>query len=463
MAGVKRLAVLLALIGLVAAGVGYGQRLEQDRRFRRLLADGEQALAQGQSYQAIEHFSGALALRPRSMVAYYHRGEAYRAERLHEQAIRDLREAARLSPNAPQPLEALGKLHDDRGEPARAADWYRQAADRLQDADPALLYSLALALYRSGAPAAAKEPLQLALSRQDSAAGRYLLGLVYRDAQSIEDALVSLEHAVKLAPSLIPAREELADLYRETGRTDDELRQLRALALLDDQIDRRIATGLAESRAGRFDTALDVLHGTSVAAPTDSRVLLATGRVHLARAERTGDRRAVAQALAALEKALGGTARRSEGLALYGRALYLSGDTAGAERILQEALSTSPIDEEAFAFLADAAERAGHPAVARAALVDLDALQGDTVSAEQRGFRARRMGALSLGIGDVTSAVRFLSQAIDTTPPDAATLGLLARARWLAGDAAGAKVALGRALQLSASDPTLRRLERTIR
>ena len=41
----------------------------------------------------------------------------------------------------------------------------------------------------------------------------------------------------------------------------------------------------------------------------------------------------------------------------YGRALSLSGDLAGAERILREAVATSPVDLEAFEYLADAAER----------------------------------------------------------------------------------------------------------
>lgn len=459
----KRWILLVALALAVAAGVTAVQRLDQDRRYRRLLADGEEALSNGQGHRAIELFSGALALRPRSMVAFYRRGEAYASERLDDQAVRDLREAARLSPTAPQPLEALGKLYDDRGDPAQAAEWYRQAADRLRDADPELLYSLALARYRSGSPAAATEPLRLALARRDSAEVRYLFGLVARDARNEEEALTSLQHAVRLAPTFLAAREELADLYRELGRTEDELRELRALSALDDELYRHLAVGLAEARAGQFAAATRTLSAAAEADPNESRVLIATGRVLLAEAERTGDRRTVGRALAVLERALGGTARRSEGLALYGRALYLSGDLLAAERILQEALSTSPIDQEAFGFLADTAERAGHPAVALAALIDLDAVQGDTASPAVRGRRAYRLGALSLEVGDATAAVRYLTHAADSASPDAATLGLLARAKWQAGDPDGARAALGAAIALSESDPGLRRLARTIR
>ena len=459
----KRLAAFLVLALVVAAGVTAVQRLDQERRYQRLLSDGERALSDGHGHQAIELFSGALALRPRSMVAFFRRGEAYASQTLDDQAVRDLREAARLSPTAPQPFEALGKLYDERGDPAQAAEWYRQAADRARDPNPELLYALGLALYRSGTPAAAKEPLRLALSRRDSAEGRYLFALVARDAQNSDEAILSLQHAVRMAPTLLPAREELANLYRRHGRTDDELRELRALSALDNQVHRHVAVALAEARAGQFAAAGRTLSATAEANPTDSRVLVATGRVLLSEAEQTGDRRTVARALAVLERALGGTARRSEGLALYGRALYLSGDALAAERILQEALTTSPIDQEAFGFLADAAERASHPAVARAALLDLDAMQGDTATPDERRQRARRIGALSLALGDPKVAVRHLSLAADATEPDAGTLGLLARAKWQSGDPDGARVALGLAIALSGSDPDLQRLARTIK
>ena len=125
----------------------------------------------------------------------------------------------------------------------------------------------------------------------------------------------------------------------------------------------------------------------------------------LGHAEGTGSRAAIAEARLALERALGGTARRSEGLALYGRALYLSGDAADAERILIEATATSPVDPEAFQFLADAAERLAHPGIARDALLDLNALEGSTASADVRAARARRIGALSLAKGEVLRKV----------------------------------------------------------
>lgn len=461
----KRLVAWLALAVLaVAVATVYAQRFQQERRYRNLLLEGESALARGQTYLAIESFSGALALKPQSMAAHYRRGQAYAAQKQDDKALRDLREATRLSPTAAAPLVAIGALYDQRGQPAQAADWYRAAAERLKDADPAVLYSWALALYRAGLPAEAKGPLRRALARNEaSAEGYYLLGLVLRDAQNPDEAIAALEQATRLAPTLVPPREELADLYRERGRFSDEMAQLGALATLDPTVNRRVAVGLAEADRSEFDEAVTTLGAAEQSAPNDSQVFLATGRVLLMRAERSADRRAAARAQSALERALGGTARRSEGLALYGRALYLSGDTAGSERILREAIATSPVDPEAYAFFADAAERAGHALAARDALMDLDVLQGDTVSSAVRGARARRIGALSLTVNDARTAAMFLSQAVDSTPNDPAALGMLARAKWQLGDQAGAKLALGRALELNGTDAALQRLMRTIK
>ena len=88
-------------------------------------------------------------------------------------------------------------------------------------------------------------------------------------------------------------------------------------------------------------------------------------------------------------RAIAGSAPRSEGLALYGRALYVSGRHAEAERVLREAVSTSPVDPEAFEFLADAAESLRHDLLARDALMNLDVLQGDLATAETRARRAQ--------------------------------------------------------------------------
>ncbi len=457
MAPVKWPIALTGVLILAVAGVDMAQRIEQGYQFRRLLAEGELALQAGQTYVAIESFSGALALRPASMVAFYRRGEAYGQQGQDDRALSDLRQARRLAPDAPEPLEALGRLYDRRGDPAEAAEWFAQAADRLRDSDPSLLYLLALARYRSGSPAQARAPLRLAIARDDTMPeAYYLMGLVARDAQAPDEAIAALEHAVRLAPSLVAAREELADLYRARGRPNDEIAELRALAALDARPDRQLALARAYLDVRRYDDALQALARARADAPDDSRIELGLGRVYLAQAEHTGSAASLRRALDVLEAALGGSAPRSEGLALLGRGLYLSGDAAGAERLLQEAVSTSPVDPEAFGFLADAAERRSHPALAHAALVRLDALEGDTASRAARAARARRIGRLALAAGDPQGGADALLAAVRGGRDDGGTLGLLAEAYWRSGRHEDARATLARAYAAGADADDLR-------
>jgi tetratricopeptide (TPR) repeat protein len=461
---VKRILALIVLVGAVAVGVVYTQRLNRDADYRRLLATGDQAAKSGDEYAAIEAFSGALALRPDSMVAYYRRGEAYRAQGRDEEALRDLREASHLAPDATQPLVALGQIYDAQEDPAQAAVWYGRAAERLKDEDPALLYLLALARYRAGDVAAAIAPLRRAIARNDAVGQtHYLLGLVYRDTNNIDGAIAALQAALKIAPSLLPAREELADLYRTLGRSDDELTELQALVTFDHQPSRQMALALAEARAGQFDPALALLTEAAADAPADAGLDLARGRVYLARAERTLDRASAGRARDAIQKGLGTGDHRSEELALLGRALYLWGDPAGADRVLHEATTTAPIDPDAFAYLADVAERLAHPLDARDALLKLDVLEGDTAPPEARAARARRMGELELRGNDAGAAAVHLGQAVDEGLGNAATLGLLAQARFRAGDLPGAKAALAEALAQDPQSAELQRLRRTIK
>jgi tetratricopeptide (TPR) repeat protein len=457
---------ILAGFGLaVFAAVAVVRTIDGQRQYRQLLAAGEQALADGDAYAAIEAFSGALALRPDSMVAYYRRGEAYRAQNRTDEALTNFREANRRAPDAAEPLIALGDLFDAQDDPAQAAAWYGMAAERLGDANPMLLYRLGLAQYKAGAVTAALGPLERLVARNDAfGEAHYLLGLARRDAgQPPEAAIAALEQAVKVAPGLLAAREELADLYRITGQRVQELRQLQALADSDRQPSRRLAIALAQADADQYDGALLTLSEVLTATPGDSRAQITMARVLLARAERRPDRAAVTRALAVLERALGGTARRSEGMALYGRAFYLAGDPVSAERYLREAVATSPVELDAFRYLADAAARLGHDIVARDALLNLDLLEGDTAPAVVRASRARRIGEWSLRAGDARGAAMHLASAVDLGASDPQTLGLLARARWALGELDAARDALQRALAQAPRDPDLQRLARTMR
>lgn len=450
-------ATVVALLALVLSVV------DRDRRYQGLLSDGDQALAAGNAFSAVEAYSGAIALRPDSMAAHLRRGQAYREQKRDDEAIRDWHEAVKLAPKSTQPLELLGDIRSANGEDAQAATYFERAV-ALDQSDPTKLYKLALARYRAGLPATAVDPLRSAVALNDNfAEAHYLLGLVLRDVQRTTEALASLERAIRISPNLLAAHEELADLYRSLGRPVDELAQLQALSSLDASLPREVAIALAESRRGEFDGAISTLSAAAERDPADSQVQLALGRVHLERAERTMDRRSVALALSALERALAGTARRSEGLTLLGRALYLSGDDPGAERLLREAVSTSPLIAEAFGYLADACERQRNYDEAREALEKLDALQGDTAPRPVRTARARRIGVLSLKADDPVTAIEFLQRAVDTGERDASLLGSLAEAQFKSGNIDAARATLAQALAQEPKNAELLRLKRLLR
>jgi tetratricopeptide (TPR) repeat protein len=419
--------VIAAIVAGAAVGAAAVQHLYSDREYRRLLASGDQALASGNAYAAVEAFSGALAFRPDSMVAFLRRGEAYRDQRRFDEAIRDWRQANRLAPDAPQPLVALGDHFDAVGQPAAAAEWYTQAAERLRAEDPGLLYRLALARFKAGDSASAVEPLKTAVARNPASAEfRYLLGLVQRDAGDAENALTTLESAIRLAPDLIVAREELADLYRAVGRPIDEMTQLQELAARDPQVARRVAVADAEIRGGQTVGALSTLTAALQAAPNDSRILLAIGRVYLTRAERQRgqDPESAERAIEVIERALGGSAPRGAGLALYGRALFVSGNVVDAERILKDAVATSPIETEAFQYLADSAEQLGHHVVARDALLSLISSRG-TPPAAPCGHRGPRALARSRWARGMRPGLPTISRALSppAIPPRSCSAG----------------------------------------
>ena len=111
------------------------------------------------------------------------------------------------------------------------------------------------------------------------------------------------------------------------------------------------------------------------------------------------------------------------GTPLFGRALLLTNDADAAERMLQDATEKKPVDPLAFSYLADAAERLDHPAVARQALLDYEALRGDEPDDRRTIAFATRLGDLSSRMQDMPAAAAYFLRAAQGSDP-----ALLARA-----------------------------------
>lgn len=372
----KRLVIVSVGVAALVVGVVLAwSSIRQEREFQRLIAAGDAALAQEQTFVAIEAFSGALTLKRDSMLAYLKRGDTYRRRGELNAALRDLRQAAALDPAAPRPAELLGDVNVAMGRYERAAEHYR-AVTTLDDRAPGVLYKLALTYYRNGQAAMAIEPLRDAVAIDDRfEEAHYLLGMCLRDRKQDEEALRALTRAVEVNPAFAAAREELADVYAAAGRSREAIEQLEALAALESvRAERLVSVGLAYARQGRTDAAILTLGRAAERYPEEPVVYTALGRVWLETAELRNDRVALSKAVEALQPTAARAAASSETLMLYGRALFLSGEYNAAERTLQQAVARWPVEPVAFRYLADAAERLGHLAAARDALLRYVAL-----------------------------------------------------------------------------------------
>jgi tetratricopeptide (TPR) repeat protein len=362
----RRVLLLIAVLAVAAVAAAVTFQVVRDRDYRTLLAGGDAALRSEQVVTAIEAYSGAVALRPDSMLPRLRRAEAYQRRGDLDAAVRDFRDAGALDATATRPREELGDALYQLQRYQRAAEAYESALaldDRLTRVD----YKLAIARYRAGDPRGAVAALARTSQGPDATAEmHYLLGLAYRDSDRHTDAERSFEKAIAMSPGLIAAREELADLYAAQNRRPDVLDQLQLLAGLDrNRVERQVVVALALARAGRTEPAIVTLGTALERTPDDPRIYQALGLVWLQDAEARNDRLALNKALEALDRAASATSVSSETLTLFGRALLRDGQVERAEQVLQAATSLYPVDPASFSYYATAAERQNHFDAAR--------------------------------------------------------------------------------------------------
>jgi tetratricopeptide (TPR) repeat protein len=422
---------IAGLVLFVTAGAGAllaYQTAARQREYRALVARGDAALRDDQTFAAIEAYSGAIVLRPDSMLAYLRRGETYRrrADRGDlDLAGRDFRTAATLDPAATRPLEELGDVRYQLQQFDRATAAYERAV-RLDDRSARLAYKLALSRYRSGDVDGALTALDQVLRLEDRTADAYyLLGVCLRDKHRTAEAVKAFDQAVALSPALIPAREELADIYGESGRRTDQLEQLQLLAGLDrERIARHVALGLAHARARHWDTAVLTLGAALERAQDDTLLYRALGQVWLESAAARDDRVDLSKAREALERVASSAGATCEGLMLSGRAALQDGDLETAEHMLRQATLRFPVDPAALLLYASVAERQNHADAARRALIQYSAL---VASDPDFVAHATKIAALSLKVNDADTASEWIRRGLDKDPQNAPLLALAKR------------------------------------
>ena len=456
MTGMKKVvAGILVLAGLAAAGILAHQAVERDRDYRRLIVQGDEALSRGQTFVAIEAYSGAIALKRGSMLAYLKRGEAHQrrggaADTL-VAALRDLRTAAELDPSATRTLEELGDVNFQLRRYSNAVASY-EAYLRLDDHPAGVFYKLGLALRGAGRLTRAIGALrQAAKINPTFYEAQYALGLCLRDLQQLGDARAAFERAVSISPAFIPAREELAELHRAQDRTRNEIEELEALAALDPaRAERLVEVGLAYLRAGRRERAITALGRAAERFPDHPGVYAALGRVWLDTAEDRAEPGDVRQALEALGPVASQSTASSETLGLYARALVLDGRHAEAEQVFAEASRKFPTDPDVLPHYASVAERLGHLDEARQALARHSALVDDS---RLEAAHAARIGHLSLKLNDAEAAAIWYQRSDALNGGDAVLLARLADAQARAGKVEAARATAQRAIKEDPEEP----------
>lgn len=453
-------AVVLVAIAGVTGALAFGA-LANEREFDRQIADGDAAVVAERPFEAIEAYSGAIALQPDSMLAHYKRGAVYQSQSEFEAALRDFRSAAVLDPTSLRAIESLGDANLTLGRSDRAVERY-EAFVALDENNARVLYKLGLARYRAGRLKDAIAPIQQALAI-DPAMGDayYVLGLAQRDLEQLPAARRSLAEASRRSPaSQTSAREALADVYLQDGDYGRAIDQLEALAALEPgNADRAVAVGLAQARAGRDDAAVITLSRAVDRFPESPQVYAALGHVWLVGAERRGDRVALNKAV----EALGHAARRSDAtsdtFAELGRAYLLAGDRPAAERALRQAVAKLPVPPEAYLRLADVTSRDGRIQDARDALLKYATLIGDE---KPLAAVATQIADYSVRLGDNALAVRWFDRAIDEAGPSAALQLKLADAAWRAGDLVRAQQVIDEGLASEPDNRPLQQLKRRV-
>ena len=449
----------LALTG-VAVALVY-QVAARDRDYRALLARGDTAVREEQTFGAIEAYSGAIALRPDAMLPYLLRGETYQRRGELEEAARDFRTAATLDPTATRPLEALGDVFYQMKRFERAATTYARNL-AVDDRSARVSYKLALSQYRMGDLDSALATLASTLTlTEESADAHYLIGLCLRDRKRTAEAIDAFQQAVAVAPEHVLAREELADMYGSAGRRMEELEQLQMIATLDrEHVERQVALGLAQARAGEEEAAVVTLGAALERAPNQPLVYRALGQVWLDQAQAHDDPVFLSKALEALGRVATSPDATSDLLTVYGRALMLDNQLDAAERALQQATSRYPMEPGSLLLYATVAERQGHLEAGRQALIDYSGLVTDDADGTTH---AERIAALSLTLNDPRTAVSWLDRALHATPDDVRLIGLMADAQLRSGDRPAAQATLARGLEKDPANPALLALSRRAR
>jgi tetratricopeptide (TPR) repeat protein len=191
---------------------------------------------QGDFEDAIVHLERALALHPQLTVVRNHLGRLYLAQGRLEEAIQTFRALIAEVPDIPEARHNLAVSYARQGRPEPAIEQFREAL-RLRPNFHAARIDMATLLLEAGRLHEAIDTLKAALAlaasgpeagdRQDMLEVRYRLGVAYRLAGQLRDAIQEMHTVVQVQSGHAGAHANLARLYYQTQRFDAAWRHAR--------------------------------------------------------------------------------------------------------------------------------------------------------------------------------------------------------------------------------------------
>ncbi|MDX3002829.1 tetratricopeptide repeat protein [Kribbella solani] len=358
----------------------------------------------GEYQQALRHLDEAVRRNPDYVLAYSSRSAAYRGLQQYEEALADLDRAVVLDPADPVLLVARSSLREELNQTAEAkADLDRAVA--VAPGNPAWL------VLRAGF---------------QFARGRFF------------EALADLDHAVELDPDAPDSRLLRAAVRAMLGREEDAVADLERVPRTGFEADVAAVRTVIE----QFTGGLQPEEQKPAGPPTDAGELSDPDAL-LARARAYADQKRLPEAIAELDRAIRLAPRSAELLTVRADFRHRDGDDTAAYADLDRALELDPDSVDAIRTIGVIRAENGDYRRALAAF-DQGIMRSphDLETLMSRGILHQQRGDFAKAIADFDTLLEVFSRL-----PGAFVLR--GRARALAGDVAGARRDLDRAVKLS--------------
>lgn len=201
---------------------------------------------------ALEVFTKGSHLFPRSVRMLVGEGAAWYGRGAGDEAVKRLCAASDLNPNDPTPYLFLGMIQSAESMPSNEVAERLARFAKLQPENAQANYYYAMSLWKrrkgpqdSGDLSQVESLLSKAIHLDPQFGAAYLqLGTLYAERRDYPKAISAYQQAIRATPEMEEAHYRLAQVYRQTGETDNAKAELR----LYDQLSRKSAQKIEQER-----------------------------------------------------------------------------------------------------------------------------------------------------------------------------------------------------------------------